>query len=67
MEIKHRGITASQSNYNNHVMLISEDGNMLMHASCTTPKTEQKLIKMIDGYLDRLKMSLKNYPDDQEE
>lgn len=44
-----------QSEYNNHYMIIHDNGKddpkMVLHASCTEPLTEQEAREHIDGFL----------------
>ena len=51
MIIKYKGYVASQSSYNNHV-IITKDGRMVFHANCTKKKSKNELEEMVDWYID---------------
>ena len=50
MRIEHKGYVAHQSDYNNHVM-ITENGRMVFHASCTSKMSEQELENLVDDFI----------------
>lgn len=50
MVIEYKGYVVSQSDYNNHVMIL-KDGHMVMHAQCTKKMTEKELQKDADMFL----------------
>lgn len=52
--IKYKGYVISQSDYNHHVM-ISKDGHMVYHASCTKRMSKKGLRKMVEWYIDFIK------------
>ena len=54
MVIEYKGYVVSQSDYNNHVMII-KDGHMVMHAQCTKKMTERELQKEVDMFLEIVK------------
>ena len=55
MTVEHRGYILQQSEYNNHYMIIYDNGidnpRMVLHASCTKPLTEEEAKEHIDNYL----------------
>ena len=53
MEIKHRGYTFRQSDYNYHVRAF-RDGYMVFHANVSKPMSEQELLKYADSTVDLL-------------
>lgn len=52
-QIEYKGCIVSQSDYNNHVMII-RDGEMVLHAPVKERKTEEELKMLVDSYFDLL-------------
>lgn len=54
MTVHHRGYILQQSEYNNHYMIIYDNGKearVVLHASCTEPLSEEEAKEHIDNYL----------------
>lgn len=51
MQFKHKGYTLSQTDYNYHYMIFSEDGHMVMHVPYDKPVTKEKAKEFIEGYI----------------
>ncbi len=51
-EVKHRGHTIIQSDYNNHYMIYDGEGKFVCHAQCTEKLTEEQLKEKIDIYIE---------------
>lgn len=52
-QIEYKGCIVSQSDYNNHVMII-RDGEMVLHSPVAEKKTEEELKMLVDSYFDLL-------------
>lgn len=51
MKFKHKNYTLSQTDYNYHYMIFSEDGHMVMHVPYDKPITEEKAMEFIEHYI----------------
>jgi hypothetical protein len=52
-QIEYKGCIVSQSDYNNHVMII-RDGEMVLHSPVAEKKTEEELKMLVDSYFELL-------------
>lgn len=51
MKFQHKGFTLSQTDYNYHYMIFTEDGHMVMHVPYDKPITEEKAKEFIEHYI----------------
>ena len=56
--VKHKGYTIQQTDYNNHYMIFNDNGEMVMHCSCTKKLNEDGLKEAIESFI-RLSDSIK--------